>query len=130
MSRILMTGASGFIGQKLARRLFEDGHDLVLLGRDLSRLQNQIGIPCQAILCDLTKGPPPPEAFLGVDAVVHLAGESVASGRWTSSQKKKIYDSRILSTRHLIEGMKATGISGPKIFVAASCHWILRRSRL
>jgi uncharacterized protein (TIGR01777 family) len=118
--KILLTGASGFIGRKLARRLFQSGHDLVVLGRDVSRLHWKIGVPCQAIACDLTKGPPPKEAFVDVDAVVHLAGESVASGRWTSARKKKITESRVLGTRHLVEGMNLAGINGPKIFVAAS----------
>ncbi len=68
--KILLTGASGFIGRKLARRLFQSGHDLVVLGQDVSRLHWKIGVPCQAIACDLTKGPPPKEAFVDVDAVV------------------------------------------------------------
>ena len=58
------------------------------------------------------EGPPPPESFDGVDCVFHLAGESVAEGRWTTAQKATIRDSRILGTKNLVSGIlqNKTGI--------------------
>jgi uncharacterized protein (TIGR01777 family) len=51
------------------------------------------------------EGPPPPESFDGVDAVFHLAGESVAEGRWTTTQKARIRESRVLGTKNLVAGI-------------------------
>ena len=65
------------------------------------------------------EGPPPPEAFEGVDTVLHLAGESVAEGRWTTAQKARIRDSRIVGTRHLVQGI-AQAASKPAVLVSAS----------
>jgi uncharacterized protein (TIGR01777 family) len=65
------------------------------------------------------EGPPPPEAFDGVDAVLHLAGESVAEGRWTATQKNRIRDSRVLGTRHLVQGI-AQAARKPAVLVSAS----------
>ncbi len=62
---------------------------------------------------------PPKDSLVGVDAVIHLAGESIAAGRWTKTQKKKIYDSRVLGTKHLVQGI-SDGVSKPKVIVAAS----------
>ncbi|MDZ4677109.1 MAG: TIGR01777 family oxidoreductase [Oligoflexia bacterium] len=118
--KILLTGATGFIGRKLAIQLSKDGHDLVLLSRDPERASLQVGVECQIFKCDLALSEPPTEALSNIDAVIHLAGESVASGRWTLSRKQKIYDSRIKSTRNLVNSFKSVGVQAPKLFLAAS----------
>jgi uncharacterized protein (TIGR01777 family) len=58
-------------------------------------------------------------AFDGIDAVVHLAGESIASGRWTAARKARIRDSRVDGTRRLCEAMAALE-SPPTVLVSAS----------
>ncbi len=60
-----------------------------------------------------------PETVEPFDAVVHLAGESVASGRWTTARKRRIRESRVAGTRHLIRSL-ARMESPPKTFVCAS----------
>lgn len=118
--KILLTGATGFIGRELALRLFKEGNVLTVLSRSARSASQRLGLPCEAVQCDLLRGPPPREAFQGVDAIVHLAGEPVADRRWTTSRKKAIRESRWIGTRHLIEGMKAAGTPLPTVFVSTS----------
>ena len=67
------------------------------------------------------EGPPPPEAYSGVDVIYHLAGESVAEGRWTAAQKARIRDSRVIGTRHLVQGLAQVDPgSRPTVLVSAS----------
>ena len=72
----LMTGATGFVGRQLIQQLDRP----VILSRDAARARKQLA-PSEvtAFDWDPSSGPPPAEAFSGVDAVVHLAGESVGS---------------------------------------------------
>jgi uncharacterized protein (TIGR01777 family) len=62
--------------------------------------------------------PPPPEAWEGVDAVIHLAGEP-ANARWTEERKRRIHDSRVKSSSNLVAGMRALK-RPPKVLVSAS----------
>jgi len=62
---------------------------------------------------------PPAEAWEGVEAVIHLAGEPVAGARWTEEQKRRVRDSRAKGSRNLVAGMRATPRS-PKVLVSAS----------
>lgn len=68
---------------------------------------------------DPEAGPPPAAALEGVDAVVHLAGEPLAEGRWTAEKKRRIRDSRVRATRHLVNGLAAR-TARPKVLVSAS----------
>jgi uncharacterized protein (TIGR01777 family) len=107
MKRIVITGASGFIGTKLVAVLRESGYDVVTLGRG----------PSDALRWDYNSDAPP-EAFESADAVVHLAGEPVAQ-RWSPEVKVRIRDSRVLSTERLIHGISLAR-NRPKALVCAS----------
>jgi uncharacterized protein (TIGR01777 family) len=114
--KALLTGATGFVGKRLLPLL---DHPIVL-SRNIERAQRSIGAACGRIVAwDPMDGPPPPEAFDGVDVVLHLAGESVAEGRWTKAQKAKIRDSRVVGTRNLVEGI-ARAEHRPRVLVSAS----------
>lgn len=114
--RALVTGATGFVGPRLLRLL----DDPVVLTRNPERAEQVIGtLANRFIAWDPLQGPPPAEAFEGVDTVIHLAGESVAEGRWTAAQKARIRDSRVLGTRHLVQGMTSLR-TPPRTFVSAS----------
>jgi NAD dependent epimerase/dehydratase family enzyme/ligand-binding SRPBCC domain-containing protein len=104
--RVLLTGATGLIGRALIKRLYLDGHEIVVLSRNPEHAREACVFPVQAYAWNATLEIPPLEAFAGVDAVVHLAGESIGEHRWTAEQKKKLYDSRILGTRNLIQAMQ------------------------
>ena len=103
--KILMTGATGLIGRKLCTLLSEDGHRVVALSRSPEKTS---GLAADEVhQWEPQSGPPPAKALEGVDAVVNLAGEPVADGRWTDAQKKRIRDSRVVSTRNLVAGLRA-----------------------
>jgi uncharacterized protein (TIGR01777 family) len=119
--KILLTGATGFLGQYVARELLVRGHQLVILSRDAERARASFPYPAEFYTWDPRKGPAPREAASGVQAVVNLAGESIAARRWTVEQKKKIVESRTLGTRHLWDGLLQAGVAERlKVFVSAS----------
>ena len=106
--RILVTGGTGFIGKALGSRLAEQGHETVLLSR------HDVPAPGMRL---------PAEQFAGVDAIVNMAGESIAGSRWTNSYKHKIRDSRLTVTRCLADTcleLANQGIAIPKTFVSIS----------
>jgi uncharacterized protein (TIGR01777 family) len=109
---VLITGASGLIGSALALRLAEDGHDV----RRLVRSPAEVGP--DRFPWDPAEGKIDSSALEGVDAVVHLAGETIA-GRWTSDKKKGIRDSRVVGTRLVSEAAKQRE-NPPKVLVCAS----------
>ena len=120
--RVLMTGGTGVIGGAVAKRLVASGHELVILTRNPERAKagSPILAAARCFPWNPEEAPPPSEAFAGVDAVIHLAGEPVAAGRWTEEQKRRIRDSRVLGTRHLVEGMAAAKEAKPLHLIAAS----------
>jgi uncharacterized protein (TIGR01777 family) len=72
-----------------------------------------------AFAWDADKEMPPAEAFEGVEVVFHLAGEPVAEGRWTEEKKRRIRDSRVVGTRHLVERLAQLS-QRPRVLVSAS----------
>ena len=116
--RVLVTGATGFIGKELLLMLREKGHDIAVLTRDAETSGVRLPLMCDVFQWDRSLLEPPLEAFEGVDAVVHLAGESVM-GRWTDARKNEISRSRILSTNHLVQAFHRLD-KKPSIFIAGS----------
>ncbi len=116
--KILVTGATGFVGREAVLYLRERGHEIVVLTRDAETAPVRLPIACPIFSWKNMNQPPPQEAFDGVDAVVHLAGENLIN-RWTPSRKRKIIKSRIESTRQLVSAMQELD-HPPKVFVCAS----------
>jgi uncharacterized protein len=114
--KFLVSGATGLIGQKLCKRLQAEGHHIVILSRSLEKGQ-KLGF--ETFIWQPEAAPPPAAALEGVDVVVHLAGEHIAAGRWTTEHKRRIRDSRVLSTRNLVAGLRAAATK-PKALVCAS----------
>ena len=109
--RILLSGATGFVGSALRRRLRELGAEVVPLTRKpLAELHVQWNPP---------KGPLDPTKVAGFDAVVHLAGANIAEGRWTESRKRVLWESRVDATKQLCQALLGSG-SPPQSFIAAS----------
>lgn len=114
--KALVTGATGFVGPRLLRLLDKP----VVVSRNPDRAKQSIGhLAGRIVRWDPLEGPPPPEAFEGIDVVYHLAGESVAGARWTSAQKARIRDSRVVGTRHLVQGIAQAAVR-PATLVSAS----------
>ncbi len=118
--RILLSGATGFLGRKLSKRLLIEGHELVILTRNAARTSASFPLPAKFYDWNPLKEQPPAEAFDGVGAAVHLAGDPVAEGRWTPDKKAAIRNSRVLGTRHLMARIDSLGKSAPKVVVSAS----------
>jgi uncharacterized protein len=101
--RVVITGATGTIGQAVADRLKARGDEVVALSRDAGRAREALGVEAHA-----WDAASPPPALEGADAVVHLLGERIDQ-RWTDDAKRRIRASRVDSTRALVEGMRAAG---------------------
>ncbi|HEV3136677.1 MAG TPA: TIGR01777 family oxidoreductase [Pirellulales bacterium] len=97
--KILISGASGLIGSSLAFALDAAGHSLNRLVRDESR-----GAAGDVVWNPAT-GAIAASALAPFDAIVHLAGESIAAGRWTAEKKERIRASRVHGTRVLAEAL-------------------------
>jgi uncharacterized protein len=124
--RILITGATGVIGRALCDRLTGENHEVRVLSRRGGSAGNSVSLSEKESLSgrgvwrwDPERELPPSEALEGVEAVVHLAGEPVASGRWTPELKRRIRDSRIIGTHNLVEGLCRLN-KPPAVLVGAS----------
>ena len=101
--KILITGGSGFVGTKLARYLISRGHQVIAIGRSEPRHRLDSDT-YHFIAADTTRKGPWQNELSDVDAVVNLAGATIFK-RWTENYKKLIYDSRILTTRNVVEAL-------------------------
>jgi hypothetical protein len=114
MMRVLVSGSSGLVGSALIPSLTAAGHDVVRLVRSKSANPSK-----ELVSWDPTRNQIDAGGLGGIDAVVHLAGESIASGRWNSERKARIRDSRVIGTRLLAESL-AKLPTPPKVFACAS----------
>ena len=113
--RIVLTGGTGLIGAHLVRSLGSQGHELRLLTRDPARAPSGV----QAVAWQPLEGPAPAAALSGVDAVVHLAGEPIAAGRWTAARRERIEASRWTGSANLVRGLAAAE-PRPRVLLAGS----------
>lgn len=117
--KILITGASGFVGKHLLRNLLLGQHEVVTLTRDSQKI-NDLGFPVEVYNWDPKKNDFPKEALKGIDAVINLMGENLSAKRWSESQKKKLYESRILGTKKLVEALEKNLPKPLKAFISVS----------
>lgn len=109
--RIVITGATGLIGAALSDLLQNNGHHVTRLSRhpssepDLAVWDPDTGIA---------------EGINDADAVVHLAGENIAGGRWTPRRKQRILDSRVSGTKRLCESLAALPSPPPTLITASA----------
>ena len=112
--KVLISGANGLIGSAIVKSLEDDGHEVLRLTRSASR--NSLEVQWQP-----EKNAFPPEErdkIIGIDAAIHLAGEPIM-GRWSEEKKKRIYESRVASTKLLSETL-ARLPQLPRVFLCAS----------
>jgi len=112
LMKVAVTGASGLIGTALTSFLTTGGHEVLRLVRRPPRGPGEVQ-------WDPAGGTIDAAALSGVDAVVHLAGEPIASSRWTGAQKRRILTSRTAGTGLMAETLARLD-DGPRILVCAS----------
>ena len=97
--KAIVSGSSGFLGGALVRDLRGDGAKVKRLVR------NDFKTDSTSVLWDPMKGIPDTRSLENSNVVFHLAGENLANGRWTSSRKKRIRDSRVVGTKTLVDSL-------------------------
>ncbi len=115
--KIVIAGGSGFLGTALTHELANNGHEVVILTRQTPRDG----------LAGVTYVPWTPNghrglwasALDGADALVNLAGESIAAKRWSDAQKQRLRESRLLATGSLTNAIRESG-RPPRVFVSGS----------
>lgn len=127
----LITGGTGFVGQRLINSLHQQGHNVWITSRNTQRAARQLGSEVARIIPWKPNDQPidlidtanvsdhQGENETRLHAVVNLMGEPIAEGRWTEAKKNRIRDSRVVGTRNLIDGILAAG-NLPQVFVSAS----------
>ncbi len=112
--KILITGASGLVGKALQKSFAQKGYEMLLAGRGEPKSANEIRWSVEEgfLKEDLTR-------LEGLDAVVHLAGESISGLRWTEEKKRAIRESRVKGTQNVVNAL-ADLKQKPKVFIAGS----------
>ncbi len=109
---VLVTGASGLVGSALLARLRAEGHRVSKAVRGEATAEDEVA-------WNVEGGLSPSPKLAGLDAVVHLAGENLAAGRWSAESKRRILESREVGTRRLCESL-ARLEPRPGVLVSAS----------
>jgi uncharacterized protein (TIGR01777 family) len=110
--KVLISGSHGLVGKALISSLSSDGHEIVRLVRGTPSGPAEVEWHPNEGRIDAAN-------LEGFDAVVHLAGESIASGRWTDEKKRAIRDSRVKGTALLSEALARLS-RPPAVFLSAS----------
>ncbi len=114
--RVLVTGATGFIGRALVPALQREGHTVVAWTRSPARARARLGAEIEAA------GPGPDalaRALESCDAVVNLAGEPILGGRWTAARRQVLVESRVGFTSRLVDAMAAAP-RRPRVLLSGS----------
>jgi uncharacterized protein (TIGR01777 family) len=117
--RILVSGSTGLLGTSLIESLGGEDHAFVRLIRPESAVRGAGSPGAQTARWDPVSDQFESAAAEGADALVHLAGASIASGRWNAARKNLLRSSRIDATRHLVSALSRLQ-RPPRVIVAAS----------
>jgi hypothetical protein len=101
--KILITGGTGFVGTQLTSRLIQDGNEVTILTRS-KKGQEKASAGISYLQGDPTQKGPWQEAVKNHDIIINLAGASIFS-KWTKEHKKAIRESRVNTTRNIVEGI-------------------------
>jgi hypothetical protein len=125
---ILLTGATGFIGQHLVPILQRNNHSITLVTRNIAAAKKKLvslkeGLnhfeKIQFVVWNSENEAFPEECLQNINSVVHLMGENIAEGRWTSERKNQLVRSRVESSRKIIDALNTSNCKVTK-FVSAS----------
>jgi hypothetical protein len=119
MKNVIITGATGSIGQRLVRKLTARGDEVIVFTRNPENAKKKIGNASKYVKWDYQKPKEWKKHLNGIDVIIHLAGANLGAKRWNDEYKKLAYDSRIVSTRNLVEAIKSVE-KKPKVFICSS----------
>ncbi len=117
MKKVLVTGGTGFIGSRVCDALHEKEYTVYVVSRAPARAKTKLESAKEIYAWNPETEQLPSEATSDLDAVIHLAGETIA-GRWNAEKKRRIRNSRILSTRNLVASFDTD--AKPDVLVCAS----------
>jgi uncharacterized protein (TIGR01777 family) len=117
--KIIVTGATGFIGRSLIARCVAEKHDVVALTRNVNSGQRALPAGVKVIAWDGATGGEWAREVDGADAIVNLAGESIGAKRWTPARKSLIVESRVQAARAIRDAIAAAGRK-PAVLVNSS----------
>lgn len=118
MKKIVLTGATGLIGKKITDLLIRRGDEVTIFTRSIDRAKQIIPNAADYVEWNL-KLDNWQEALEGKYAVIHLAGENVIAKKWNEQHKKNIFNSRVDTTRALVNAIEKAA-NKPKVFISAS----------
>ena len=113
---ILITGATGFIGTQLCKALLSQGHELTLLIRDSRKAASLLEQGHRLTLIHSLDQLKSSDVF---HSIINLAGEPIADGRWSARKKQRILDSRLNTTRQIINHIRSARVK-PKVLISGS----------
>lgn len=118
--RVFVTGGTGLIGRNIVRRLLERGDQPVVLTRKADLVRRDPSMrPVQVVQGDPSVPGGWDSAIDGCDAVINLVGQNIFADRWNAQVKRKIRDSRVYSTEHVVAAVAKAQVR-PKVLVQAS----------
>lgn len=117
--KIVVSGGTGFIGRALCRSLVQHGMSVTVLSRDLPHAKAVLDSAIRVVKWDAVMSGPWENELDGASAVINLAGEPIAAGRWTPKRKQLLVDSRVNATRLLVQAI-ARCSNKPRILISAS----------
>lgn len=119
--KVAVSGATGFVGSRLVERLQAEGHQIVVLTRNLAKAKQAFptATHLELIAYDPIGSGTWQAAISGCDAVVNLAGEAIAESRWTPERKQAILQSRQITTQKIVEAIHQANPK-PAVLVNAS----------
>lgn len=103
--RVVVAGGTGFIGRALCAELLQAGHEVTVLTRNPSQAASRLPTGAKAVQWLSGSQDGLSEVLSGVDAVVNLAGESIAAQRWNDEFKQRLVSSRLDTTRAIVQGI-------------------------
>jgi len=122
MQKVLITGGTGLVGRALTKALVDKGYHVVILTRNPEK-QSKPGSNISYAAWDTTKQIIDKDAISKADYIIHLAGAGVAEKRWTKKRKQEILDSRVDSSRLIVDSLKENPNAVKAVISASAIGW-------
>jgi len=121
MATVMITGGTGLIGKALGQALCDKGYHVVILTRQTEKISSLLNL--SYTWWDVEKQAIDKEAFAKADYIIHLAGAGVADKRWTKKRKQEIADSRINSSKLIVNSLKTIPNRVKAVLSASAIGW-------